>query len=258
MAACCHGGLADPLTERSARKPCGAVGRKRHAIKGRDGEGTSGLVYKVLPSRYVGDLLAGRVLFRNLVYFKRLEGDVRADANEGMHIDFPDTPVRIDNLTTGMVIEGRFALHNALKCPELVYCFCTSRRPAEKFGDACVEIGDPEAFQHLLQRALAKRNLLTKLEKPYVRAGSMVYFRPNAPHPPGLGVKNPTHLPFFKSADFEDEQEYRFVFARKGGFELLERFVTTDFDAAEDIAGKPESAVFVDVGPIFKIARQIW
>lgn len=214
-------------------------------------------LYKGLPQQYVADLLAGRILFRNLVYFKKLEKDVRADLHEGVHIDAPDHPVRLETLDMRVVMEDQLAFHSGLKHPELVYCFCTSTAPLGKFGDACVEIGDPAAFELRLNRALARRNLVSKLERPYVRSGAVRYFRPNAAAPDGVDIKDPTHLPFLKRVDFEDEREFRFVFARRRGYQLLERIVTPGFDARDDISGKPEDSVVIEIGPITDIARQI-
>jgi hypothetical protein len=83
-------------------------------------------LFKFLPSNFVTSLLDGTILFRNLVYFKKLEGDARSDIFEGRHVDAPDHDVQIDNLTTGKKLRGPFTFHNAIEHPERIFCFCTS------------------------------------------------------------------------------------------------------------------------------------
>src|SRR5690349_5208950 len=130
------------------------------------------VLYKRLPSEFVDKLLEGYILFRNLVYFKNIESDPRADLHEGTHVDTgtPGEITRLTDLVTGAVLEGWYA-YNRLKKPELVYCFCTSYSPnLTKFGKASIEIYDMQTFTHRLRSALARRNALSPLEKPLLLA----------------------------------------------------------------------------------------
>ena len=81
-----------------------------------------GSLFKYLPAQYADHLLNGEILCRNLVYFRKIEGDPRADISEGTHIDAPHHDVQLMNMTTGQTITGRFAYHNVLKNIERVFC----------------------------------------------------------------------------------------------------------------------------------------
>src|SRR3954462_13299808 len=124
-------------------------------------------LFKYLPARYLDALLAGNILFRNLVYFRVVEGDVRHDALEGTHVDKPDHSVDMFVLQTSTTIRGRFAFHNAAKNFDRIFCFCTSLSfdPAllTKFGGACIEIFDADEFERRLSEALRRRNALIPL-----------------------------------------------------------------------------------------------
>ena len=79
-------------------------------------------LFKYLPAKYVEQFLDGDVLFRNLVYFKRIEADPRNDLFEGKHVDSPDHDVEITVVSTGRRIREAFAFHNALDKMEKVFC----------------------------------------------------------------------------------------------------------------------------------------
>src|SRR5438477_3606095 len=101
-------------------------------------------LYKYLPKEFAERLLDGEVLFRNLIYFKRMETDPRNDIFEGKHVDAPDHDVEITVISTGRRIRGRFAFHNALDDMEKIFGFCTSLKfdadLRTKFGGECIEI----------------------------------------------------------------------------------------------------------------------
>lgn len=109
-------------------------------------------VYKYLPREFVPALLEGRILFRNLVYFKRLERDPRWDVFEGGHIDAPDHDVHMDNLTTGKRITGPFVFHNTLEYgvarePLLSSCEDRTRLSCSSFGGISVR-SPPDPLGH--------------------------------------------------------------------------------------------------------------
>jgi hypothetical protein len=124
-------------------------------------------LFKYLPERYVDSVLDGKILFCNLVYFKKIENDPRMDISEGIHIDLPDNDVVITTLSTGHRLKGRFAFHNTLTHPEKVFCFCISilfSQDLTKFGALCIQIGDNEEFRRRLERALSRRHKLSPLD----------------------------------------------------------------------------------------------
>lgn len=217
-------------------------------------------IFKFLPERFVGDLLQGRILFRNLVYFKRIERDPRADAFEGAHVDAPDNDVIIDNLTTGKRITGRFAFHNAIEHPEKIFCFCTSLRNDHglfKYGEACVEIFDVPEFIRRLARELARRNRVQRLEQPYLQTGPVIYFDPARAAPPGVDILNARQLPFLKRTRYASDREFRFLFARRGGYKRKRELHIDRREIDESIDARHDDMQILRIGSITDIATQI-
>lgn len=216
-------------------------------------------LFKYLPAPYVDTLLAGNILFRNLVYFRLVEGDVRHDALEGTHVDKPDHNVEMLNLTTAMTIRGRFAFHNAAKNFDRIFCFCTSLcfDPAllTKFGGSCIEIFDSDAFERRLFDALRRRSGLIPLESPLLLAKPVIYYRSNQAAPDGVDVTDPRHLAFLKPHEFENEQEFRFMFGRRGAFELKRMIVNDLYSPKEELIGKAEKAAVIKMGSITDLAK---
>ncbi|NJO37164.1 MAG: hypothetical protein HC871_05495 [Rhizobiales bacterium] len=218
------------------------------------------VLYKFLPEVFADSLLDGTILFRNLIYFKRLEHGPRVDLFEGIHSDAPDHDVKLTDVKTGRSISGRYAFHNTSKKPEHIFVFCTSMACGDaltKFGETCVRINDVQEFTRRIQRALASKKTLLRLEKPVLLANPITYYRPNTAAPPHIDVKNPRHLPFVKRHDYADEQEFRFVFARRGGYELKERIVTRHYSELNDIAGRKEAEHRLRIGQIRDIAERV-
>jgi hypothetical protein len=213
-----------------------------------------------MPARYVQSFLEGNILFRNLVYFKKLENDPRVDIFEGVHVDAPDNDITLTNMSTNHAISGRFQFHNTSKKIENIYCFCASMkndRELRKFGDSCVEIYDVEEFRRRIERSLRKKKALYRLDDPILLANPVTYYEVNKPAPFFIDVKNPCHLPFLKRHTYSQENEFRFVFAVRGGFQLLERIVNQAYLEKEDIFSKKELSRVVGVGRIDDIARII-
>jgi hypothetical protein len=218
------------------------------------------VLYKFLPEAFAASLLDGTILFRNLIYFKRLEHDPRVDRFEGIHSDAPDHDVKLTDVKTGRSISGRYAFHNTSKKLEHIFVFCTSLACGDalmKFGETCVRINDAEEFTRRIRRALTRKKTLLRLEKPVLLAKSVTYYHPNEAAPQHIDVKNPRHLPFVKRYDYADEQEFRFVFARRGGYELKERIVTRYYSELDDRAGRKEAEHVLRIGPIRDIAERV-
>jgi len=217
-------------------------------------------VFKYLPEQFVSALLAGEILFRNLVYFKRLETDPRWDVFEGAHVDAPDHDVQMHNLTTGVRTRGRYSFHNTLEQPHRVFCFCTSLAfdPAwTKYGSACVEILDVGEFARRLLHQLIRRDRIVALERPLLQSKAVIYFDQAKTAPPSVDVLNPRQLPFLKRLRYGSDQEFRFVFARRGGYRL-QRVVHLDRQERDNsIACKPNASITIRIGNLDKIARRV-
>ena len=217
-------------------------------------------VYKYLPREFVPALLEGRILFRNLVYFKRLERDTRWDVFEGGHIDAPDHDVHMDNLTTGKRITGPFVFHNTLEYPDRVFCFCTSLSLSlemRKYGTACVEIVDVDAFSRRIELQLTRYGRIVRLGRPILQARPIVYYDQTKAAPEWINIKNPRDLPFVKRTKFSSDQEFRFVFARRRAYELKQVVHMDRREIDEGIETKPSKDTIVEIGSIRDIAREV-
>lgn len=176
----------------------------------------------------------GEVLFRTLSYFRALEHAARGDEAEGVHIDAPDNDVTLTT-NTGIRSVGRFRYLRSVRQGD-IFAFCSSmvyddRLFAQFNSDACVVISDPELF--FLRCKIAARRPL-RLAPPGLIHRPVSYFIPNREAP--LDVTQATNIPFLKHIGFSDQHEYRAVFARPGGFEMLNRIVQPQFTFAEEIA----------------------
>lgn len=221
--------------------------------------GVTGL-YKFLPQQFVASLLDGNILFRNLVYFKKLEGNPRWDSFEGRHVDAPDHDVQVENLTTGQKFKGPFAFHNSIANPEKVFCFCTSLHVSDemkKYGSACVVITEPMEFERRLELALIRRDRIAAVDKPMLIAGPVKYFDQAKPAPDGVDIKNARHLPFLKRSRYSTDAEYRFVFARRGGFVLKQQLIMDRQEEDDDVAKLPSREITLQIGSIRDIAEEV-
>ncbi|MES0100798.1 hypothetical protein [Mesorhizobium sp. M0019] len=172
-------------------------------------------------------------------------------------MDAPNNDVTITNVTTGQKIVGRFAYHNELKRPELIFCFCLSMAYDDglrKFGGARIEITDEQALRDRIAGALLRRSRY-RLDRPLLRADRITYYRTDAAVAEGVDIKNPTHLPFLKRDTYAAEQEYRYVFAKRGGYELNQVIVNRHHERNADIGKLEADEITVRIGSIRDIAK---
>lgn len=192
-------------------------------------------LYKYLPERFVDPFISeGKVLFRNLSYFRKHEHIAREDEVEGIHVDDPDDGITLTNLSTGKITKGDFRFLNSVK-QDLIFIFCTSRvfRQAlfEEFeANACIVIRDPITFFKRCEQAAQADG---SIEEPGLIHRPVEYYKAN--RPARGNVKDPTMLPFFKQYRFRHQDEYRAIFAELGGFSLLERIVIRQFTFHDEI-----------------------
>ena len=84
-------------------------------------------IYKYLPAKYLQRTIEeGRLLFRNLTYFKQTEDVNRADHLEAIHRHNPTNNVTIQNSTKGITINVNASFLNSIDS-DLVFAFCTSK-----------------------------------------------------------------------------------------------------------------------------------
>lgn len=214
-------------------------------------------IYKGLPSEHAQAFLNGEILFRSFSYFMRAEDSARNDGLDGRHVDAPDHDVTIENLSTGKIIKGAFECHNVCGKPDRLFCFCTStsREACAKFGNACIEISDVQDFKSWLERALQRLNRLTALDTPLLLANRVTYYLPNEPLPSTVDVKNTHHLAFVKRSQYSSENEFRFVFSRRGGRALVQKLVTKAYRPIDDLKDAPDKECFLKIGSVRDIAR---
>jgi hypothetical protein len=212
------------------------------------------MLYKYLPFQFAEAFVKkGEVLFRTLSYFRRIEHSARGDEIEGVHVDAPDHDVTLET-NTGIRIVGPHRFLNSVD-QERTYAFCCSQvfdsaLFKEFDADSCVVITDPDTF--FLRCATAARTPLP-LDPPGLLHRAVAYFHPNKEAP--LPVKDPRAIPFMKHFSFESQQEYRAVFARRGGFSLTQRIVKPAFSFADEIAAARSSQRLLRLGSLRGIAE---
>lgn len=181
-------------------------------------------LYKYMPSKFVDSFLNGRLLLRNLSYYRQCEDPARGDLYEGRHIDRPGGGVVIERQDPYLRVEGDFAFINSTRV-EQIFAFCVSTAHAPELYDefkcdACVEISDPDQFVRDVRGAVRRL-------RPYsdwvLVDGPVEYYK--AQLPASRDIENPRELPFFKPARYQLQQEYRIIVARHRAFELTQRIV---------------------------------
>lgn len=212
-------------------------------------------LYKYVPSRYAEEVLSGKLLFRNLAYFRQSEDLERGDSAEGMHIDRPDEPISVQTVD-GSVSTKAAAFHNEVNQEE-VFVFCLSTKLdsslMEEFGcDSVIEIHQVPRF---LARVRAAVGHWPSLAKRGLHSKAVDYYLANRPAP--ASVKDPLQLPFYKPMRFCHQHEFRLVVAKKQGLQLKMSLVT-DAYSYRDAANKHEAAAkLIKIKGMHTIARQI-
>ncbi len=212
-------------------------------------------LFKYLPSHFLERVLRrGDLLFRNLSYFRRIEEKGRGDLLEGLHMDYPDNPIKIETTDGRVKWEGRAAFLNRVKTDKL-YVFCLSRElnPAlyYEFGaDACIEITDAPEFLRRCERVIATQ---VRFAESGLLHGPVLYYAPNQPL--DADVTDVRIIPFCKHKSYSHQAEYRLAFATRGGLSLTRQIVNELSSFKEDVATGNDGRRHVTVGEIHDIAR---
>lgn len=205
------------------------------------------ILYKYIRSKYVNDLInGGDIPLRNLTYFQMSGDEARGDLFEGRHIDRPGSGVVVEEIGTGVKVEGDLAFVNSVD-EEGIYVYCLSEVHTlelyEEFdADACVEIRSSHQFVRDIRTAVKK------LRRSYswkVVSGKVNYYREN--EPARKNIKDPDNLPFFKPNSYFNQKEYRVVVAKKKSLQLTQRIVIGDkLGKTEQPDGKEPSTVWLN------------
>lgn len=212
-------------------------------------------LYKYLPSKYVPAFLNhGEVLFRNLTYFRQLEGKVRGDPYEGIHKDHPGTDIVLENITQGSKIVGRFSFLNSTDS-DLIFAFCLSERlskdlMAEFESDACIEIFKPVEFIRRVRFALVR---LVSVHRAGLIAQPVHYYHPA--EEARFDIKNPTQLAFAKNKSYAAQEEFRVSFGSRRAFKLVQQITQPHYDPYDDAIKGQCKEKLVRVGSLHDIAR---
>lgn len=171
------------------------------------------ILYKYLPAQYLSAFLdRGEVLFRNLCYFRKVEGDCeRSDPFEGMHVDAPDHPVTLEVLSTGKKFQVDAADVRKVDF-ENIYVFCLSRSYSttlmHKFGaDACVKITNSDEFIARCKRSISR---IVHLDRCGLIAGSVEYY--DRTKAVAADITDPGAVAFLKAETFHAQEEFRLAF----------------------------------------------
>lgn len=211
-------------------------------------------LYKYLPPKFAPVVLQGRLLFRNLAYFRQAEDLARGDLAEGMHIDQPDTPIVVESLD-GKIRRTARAFHNEID-QERVFSFCIStalrESLCEEFGGAIVEIVDVPAF---LLRVRASVRKYPSLRKSGLICGPVEYYRHNSSAI--ADDKDSRRLPFFKAIGFAYQEEYRLVCSQRRGLTLRQSLVSHSHSLGDEAARLTRKEKVLTVGDLNQIARLV-
>ena len=109
-------------------------------------------LYKYLPSEFVNTVRTdGKLLFRNLSYFIKIEDKIRGDVLEGTHVDKGLSGDGFDvTLEDGMKLKGQHFM-NSIEDTNVTFVFCLSTVFDEKLFDefecdACIKINNVVEF----------------------------------------------------------------------------------------------------------------
>jgi hypothetical protein len=186
----------------------------------------------------------------------RSDDAARSDVHEGRHVDAPRHPVSIEIFSTGRKIMSDFEFHNIAGKPNqiFIHSFTASKSVANKFGPFVVEIKDVTELEKRTKRSLARLNVTTKLDQPYLKSGLVTYYEPQNANIPNTDLKNASELVFLKQRRYTEEQEYRFSFSRKGGVNLVQKITTKGYTPLEDIKNTVDKSAFIDVENLAEIS----
>ncbi len=106
-----------------------------------------------------------------------------------------------------------------------------------------------------MRKALPKYGRTKPIDSRGIIANDVHYYSEREPAP--LDIKDPYSLPFMKESKFAIENEYRFVFGRKGAFELVQQITTPQFDIEAEVAELSGEFSQLQIGDIRDIARVI-
>ena len=211
-------------------------------------------LYKYLPSRLAASVVAkGDLLFRNLSYFRKIEGIGRQDLLEGLHLDRPDNPVRIQT-QDGRAWEGPAAFLNSID-QDRVFVFCLSTEHSDDLyrefeADACIEILEPEAFLSQVRRVVSRQR---RFASSGLLDGRVVYYAPNRDL--GLDPTDVKRIPFFKHEAYANQSEYRLAVALDRGLSLKRRIVNHLFSFEAELEASASAERHVLVGSIAGLTK---
>jgi hypothetical protein len=207
-----------------------------------------------LPSQFVPAVLKrGDLLFRNLSYFRQIEERGRRDLLEGLHRDYPDTPITIDFIGQDLRWEGRASFLNCVNADRLlVFCLSLELRQnlfAEFSCDACIQFNEPVEFVRRCAMAVGKQS---RFAESGLLSGPVVYYAPNRNL--DADIHDPKVVPFCKHELYSYQNEFRLAVALRGGLKLHQHIVNEEYSFEEEAQkGRPDHR-HVFVGPLADIA----
>lgn len=203
-------------------------------------------LFKYIPSKYVESFTKeGKILFRNLTYFKEIENDgIRGDELEGTHRDEGiNGEGGLMTLKDGKKIKTDF-FDNSINSDK-IFVFCLSNVYDEKLFDdfkcdACVKITDTREFINLCRIKVAL--LKGKISKLYFNNVEYYDFTKQLK----MDLKETTNIPLFKRKIYESQNEFRLYFAENDGFKITKKITiknSNPFNLLEDKTSKPKPII---------------
>ena len=202
-----------------------------------------------MSKEHMENMLDGKILFRNLPYFKKLDDKARGDKNEGSHIDSPSNLVTL-TFRQGST-HGNFSFINSLKYPEKVFIFCLSEKYDNTLykafnSDVCIQINNAQEFFQLCKCSFNKIRSLKFDKETGLINKKVEYFEYNK-RTEG-NVKDPCCIPFFKHQSFSNQKEYRLIFGKRWAFKKLQQeIVTRDYRELNQYDGSEKEFLIEDL-----------
>lgn len=169
---------------------------------------------------YAKQLASGRVCFRTLEFYRKLEDEARKDSNEGkgsLQIPGEKLSVNLINKTIQAIPGLEDLAADAIPENHFIYCFSASddadiTKVPTKFGTYCVVIENPANFLEQIKIAVDAHPVLSR-NLPDVDAKAVSYDR-GATKNSRPSEEEIQYLTWAqKSLEFESEREFRFHFS---------------------------------------------
>lgn len=164
-------------------------------------------IYKYLPSKFREEFInKGDILFRNLTYFNNYEdNNKRGDVFDGGIYHNPINGFEVKNITQSKEVKLKNSF-SYIDTDDIFVCCFSKRLDLVLFKefdtDCCIEILNPIEFTKRIGKTL---------KVTHFDYDEITYYNTIENH--HHIINKPETIPFFKTLNFEPQQEYRYLFS---------------------------------------------